>query len=86
MKMVKLKNDVYFPTHVGGYNKFRIILKTIFMGNKNSPDFKYLGCKDMTGVEGILVSGLGSQGIRTFDKFYSTVDIMDLIKDGRMRD
>lgn len=86
MKIVKLKNDIYFPSHVDGYNKFRVILKTIFMGNKNSPTFKYLGCRSNTGIKGILVSGLGSQSIRTFDKFYSTHDIMDLIRDGRLRE
>ena len=85
MKIIKRNKKVYVPLHVQGYNKLRLILKSVFIENKNANDFMFIGCMNEEGRKGILVSGTGIHGLTKFDLFYPVEEIRNMFVDSRLR-
>lgn len=67
------KKKTYFPTRINRYNEYRKKLKKVLEGN---PNLLFEGVKEFpSGMYGILINGMSSDGVKPINMFYSLQDI-----------
>ncbi len=69
---LRIKDKTYYTAKIPKYNKLIRQLEMILRNNRNKR--KYHGIR-LNGKLGILVCGIGSQGIGEFTRFYTIRDI-----------